>query len=272
MASKRDMIKTLTELSIQNGDIVLVHSSLKSIGHMEGGAEAVVESFLEAVGKDGTLVMPTLSQKDWEHIYETWNMDKPSDVGLITETFRKMPGVYRSDQATHSVAAYGKMADQITKEHTAYGLRRGPFGDTAFCRSSPWQKMYEADAKIVFLGVSMKYNTMKHLAEHIVMEELVEKEPSVATRVRQYGDEDGKIWPYLDGENLQREFESKSMVGKSVCGNATLLSISSRGMIDLIIELLKYCPDKYISNERRNGELIGLIKGCFGKKSEVMQC
>lgn len=60
----KDVVRAVKELGVTQGDIVLVHSSLKSMGHVEGGAETVIGGFMEAVGADGTLVMPTLSQKD----------------------------------------------------------------------------------------------------------------------------------------------------------------------------------------------------------------
>ncbi len=83
--------------------------------------------------------MPTLSMKDFEHAYDSWHINKTSDAGYITELFRRMKGVYRSDHATHSVAAIGKLAKELTKGHTAFGTRYGIFGDYPFSHSSPWQ-------------------------------------------------------------------------------------------------------------------------------------
>ena len=94
--NKDAIIKSLQELGIQKGDMVIVHSSFKSMGYVEGGAETVISAFLDVIGAEGTLVFPTLVQKDFENAYETWHMDKPSDVGYLTEYFRKREGSLRS--------------------------------------------------------------------------------------------------------------------------------------------------------------------------------
>ena len=48
----------LNRLGINNNDIVLVHSSLSSLGWVCGGAQAVIIALMEVVGNSGTLVMP----------------------------------------------------------------------------------------------------------------------------------------------------------------------------------------------------------------------
>ena len=165
--NKDAIIKSLQELGIQKGDMVIVHSSFKSMGYVEGGAETVISAFLDVIGAEGTLVFPTLVQKDFENAYETWHMDKPSDVGYLTEYFRKREGSVRSDQATHSVAACGKYAAYLTETHGHTHKRFGDMGDTPFSADSPWQKMYEMDAKTVLLGVDERKITFRHLAEYV---------------------------------------------------------------------------------------------------------
>ena len=109
MVTKKDVAETLKNLGIKNGDILLFHSSLKSFGQTENGADTIIDGILEAVGKNGTAVAPTLVQKDFSNAYKNWDINtSPSDVGFITETFRKRPNAIRSNQATHSVSAIGK--------------------------------------------------------------------------------------------------------------------------------------------------------------------
>ncbi len=175
MVTEEIMVKALKELGVEEGDALLSHSSFKSLGGCENGADTVISAMKQAVGEEGTVLFPTLCQKDWDHVYENWHMDAPSDVGYLTNYFRKLPGVKRSNQATHSVAACGKMADYITGTHGESGLRYGIFGDTPFASDSPWQKMYEPNVKTLFIGCSTKACTFRHLAEYIVMEEYLEK-------------------------------------------------------------------------------------------------
>lgn len=69
--TKEDICRALSELKIEAGDTVLVHSSLKSMGYVEGGAETVIEALLMSVGDSGTIVMPTFTQKDFVNAYDT---------------------------------------------------------------------------------------------------------------------------------------------------------------------------------------------------------
>lgn len=59
--TKEDIKKGLRALGLKRGDIVGVHSSLRSFGYVEGGADAVIDALLEVVGKEGTIAMPTHS-------------------------------------------------------------------------------------------------------------------------------------------------------------------------------------------------------------------
>jgi len=259
MVVKKDIISALKSVGIINGDIVLVHSSLKSMGYVEGGAETIISGFLEAVGCEGTLVMPTLCQRDWENVYDTWNIDKPSDVGYITEVFRKMPGTHRSNQATHSVAALGKMAEELTKNHNQGKARYGIYGDYAFGHLSPWQKLYELKAKVVFLGVDTSKNTLRHLIEYRFVEKILEENESLKIRIRNYErlDEIKQnpeyfVWPYINYIKMEEDLNNKSLILKSKCGNADVLCISVDKMIDLTEKLLYKHPENYISNEVLN--------------------
>jgi len=74
---KKEIIHALRSLGIQNSDDVLVHSSMKSFGHVSGGSDTVIDAFLEVIGEEGTLIMPTLSQKNWETVYRDWHLDRP---------------------------------------------------------------------------------------------------------------------------------------------------------------------------------------------------
>ena len=242
---KSDIKTALSALGISTGDIVLVHSSMKSFGHVLGGADTVIDAFLETVGETGTVVMPTLSQKNWETVYEDWHMDRPSDVGLLTETFRKRENALRSNQATHSVAAIGAKAEWLTKEHTAFGPRIGPFGDYAFSKSSPWQKMSDLDAKIVFIGVPMLYNTMKHLVEYQMFNEALDllapaDREEMERKLQHYGQpaHDQWVWTYLDAMALQKRYDEKGLLSHTVCGNAELIAISAKECVEYTRQLL----------------------------------
>src|SRR5262245_25669165 len=57
--SRADLRRDLEHLGLRPGDTVLVHSSLSRLGFVEGGAEAVIDALLDAIGPSGTLCMPS---------------------------------------------------------------------------------------------------------------------------------------------------------------------------------------------------------------------
>ena len=61
MHSKQELKQDLLQLGVREGDCLLVHSSFKSLGGVEGGAEGFFDVLLSLLGQEGTLVMPTLS-------------------------------------------------------------------------------------------------------------------------------------------------------------------------------------------------------------------
>lgn len=84
---KADIKRKLKEIGLESGDNVIVHTSLKSMGYVCGGAQAVIEALIETVGENGTIMMPTQSwknldpetgvhgevdEKDWPLIRENW--------------------------------------------------------------------------------------------------------------------------------------------------------------------------------------------------------
>ena len=257
-----DISRALREIGVREGDVCLFHSSFKSLGVVEGGAQAVIDGFESVIGKEGTLVVPTLIQKDFINAYKTWYMDKPSDVGYLTEYFRKQIYVYRSDQATHSVAARGKLAYELTHEHTARGPHLCPFGEYAFADSSPWRKMYDLNARIVFIGVDMNRHTMKHMIEAEYVEGLLaavknsERAEALRGRLRQFGSE-SRLWPFYDAVAMQEELSAQGLLRKGRCGDATLLCVDAKPSSDAALRLLRDTPERWL-----NGEILDWIQEC----------
>ena len=111
MYTKDDLMRGLKEMNIDPRGTLLVHSSMKAIGPVEGGADAVLDALSEYM-KDGLLVLPThtwATVKDERNVFDV--LREPSCVGILPELFRKRPGVVRSLHPTHSVAALGREAD-----------------------------------------------------------------------------------------------------------------------------------------------------------------
>ena len=150
-------------LGIKPGDALMVHSSLKSIGWVDGGPEAVIDAFLSVIGADGIMFMPTLTatiaSADWDEMrkFAYDPAETPSRVGKITDTFWRRPDAFRSGHPSHSLAAVGKNAEELVKHH---GLDA-----TTFAKEGPYGAYVKLNATIVFIGTGMGCNTTLHVAE-----------------------------------------------------------------------------------------------------------
>lgn len=240
--TKTDIKNALINCGLEKGDTVIVHSSFKSMGEVEGGAETVIQAFLDVLGEEGTLVFPTFCQKDFDKAYETWHLDKPSDVGYLTNYFRKREGSLRSDHPTHSVAACGKNAKWLTETHGHTHKRFGSMGDTPFSADSPWEKMYNTNAKVLLLGVSGMFVTFRHYAEYVYMEDILKKlegnEKYDEFKNALWCYEHTGVWPHICNEWVVTQAEKLGMVKNAVCGNATFKCFSSKEFVDLVLKYL----------------------------------
>ena len=100
--------------------------------------EELLSTLMKRLGPKGTLVVPTCTPKEGRPKEPFDPALSPSESGPFSEFFRKQPGVRRSHNATHSVAALGPIAEELTAAHRAAGLRPSPWGDAAFGVGSPW--------------------------------------------------------------------------------------------------------------------------------------
>lgn len=160
---KHDITVLLLELGIQKGDQIMVHSSLKSLGYVDGGADAVIDAILETIGQEGTLLVPTNTFQGSVtiHLRNTNEVDlryAPSTTGLISETIRLRKECIRSMHPTHPVGAIGSKAWELVREHH--------LGDSPAGEKSPYGKLAAMkNGKVLLIGVTNGNNTMIHTAE-----------------------------------------------------------------------------------------------------------
>ena len=95
-----DVSASAKSVGSAEGDTVMLHSSLSSMGTVVGGTHAVIDGLLDAVGSTGTLAIPTLCNwtPEKQHLSpEIWKpRTSPSYVGLIGEPFRLRREAIRS--------------------------------------------------------------------------------------------------------------------------------------------------------------------------------
>lgn len=180
--TKRPLTETrckeaLAALGVEPGMVLLVHSSLSSLGWVCGGSATVILALQGLLRSYGTLVMPThsgqLSDPEywsapavpkswWEEIRSSMPPFDPEltptrGMGRIPELFRTQSGVYRSRHPNLSFAAWGGHALDVVDSHELeYGLGEG----------SPLARIYELDGWVLLLGVGYENSTSFHLAEY----------------------------------------------------------------------------------------------------------
>ena len=157
--TKQDILSGLNRLNITPGMGLMVHSSLKSFGRVEGGARTVIEALMEAITPEGTLLMPSFNHgapfeeggAGYYHPAET-----PTTNGAIPDLFWRLPGVRRSLDPTHPYAAWGKNSRRYTEFHHRT-LTMGP--------QSPLGMLCADDGCCLLLGVGYWSNTFHHVVE-----------------------------------------------------------------------------------------------------------
>lgn len=162
--SREQIANDLQRMGVVQGDILFIHSSLKSLGYVEGGPTAVIQGLLDAVGPEGTLLLPAYYMPGGS-ILGTCQMEgyvfdpriHGTSMGALPDAFLKFEGVQRSIHPTHSVAAIGKHAKYLTEAHH--------LAPSVFGKGSPWQRFHELNGTVLGLGISMGPVTFYHLVE-----------------------------------------------------------------------------------------------------------
>ncbi|MFF4102606.1 aminoglycoside N(3)-acetyltransferase [Streptomyces sp. NPDC001903] len=178
VVTRRQLADAIAALGVRPGGVALVHSSLRAFGFVVGGAQAVYEALREAVGPDGTLVMPAftpqLCHPDTWRAPDLVRTDRAAaaaavpafdplrtpvsrTMGVLPELLRALPGSLRSPHPHVSFVAEGPRAREITRSHPdAYRLSA----------QSPLGELWRLDATVLMLGTGWDKCTALHLAEY----------------------------------------------------------------------------------------------------------
>jgi aminoglycoside 3-N-acetyltransferase len=250
--TRQSLSEDLRQLGIEPGMTLLVHSSLSSIGWVNGGPMAVIQALQDALGPDGTLVMPTHSSdlSDpalWENppVPEPWwaiirTTMPPFDpastptrgMGRIPENFRTLAGVLRSYHPAMSFSAIGPHARSITSDHPL---------DYPLGEESPLARIYALNGWVLLLGVGYDSNTSFHLGEYRVPNPPIEQLGAPLAK-------DGKhTWTIYQDVKLNADpfkelgerFEEEMVVIKGMVGSATSRLFRLRQAVDYAAEWMR---------------------------------
>ena len=236
--TRENLTEDFTDLGIEEGDTLFIHSSFKSLGPLEGGAGTVIAALEEVVGSEGLILMPTFSLlPSREERVAAWNVNKtPSKVGWLTEFFRQMPDTHRSDHYSHAIAARGKGAKAFVSDHRR---REGyespwdhpPWGKT-YGTHSPMFRAYKANAKLLMIGVDYQTSTYVHLVEVIHWNKRLADDPR-AEYIRLKRPELGAFW------------EGLSQLRQGKVGDSTCRLFHIKTYVDTLLAEVEHNPAPY---------------------------
>lgn len=252
---KRTIIAGLREIGLVRGDVVLVHSSLKSLGRVTRGADTVINALLDCIGARGTLLLPTFTgtardSRENPPVFDVLNT--PCYTGLIPETFRKRPGVIRSAHPTHSVAAIGPDAERLLAGHE---LSPTPCG-----WETPFGRLIKEDRKILFIGATLESCTLFHACEEFAgVDYHMQPEPVEATVIlgdgRRIRPTLGIHWWNADAARdypaLEPILAREGALTFGQAGNATLRLLKAKAACEIAMALLARDPTALLERRER---------------------
>jgi aminoglycoside 3-N-acetyltransferase len=240
VVSRSELLDGFGQLAFKAGDVILVHSAMRTVGQIDGGADAVIDALLELVGPRGTLVVPTYTfahEAEADPIIDPAN-DK-AEMGIITETARRRSDARRSTAFRHSFAAIGPRAEVITATDPAL---------CAFDPRSTFGVMLALNTQVILLGVTYTSSTSHHFAEYmseVPYRQTIPKQVKVRLP-------DGSVVPQAmtdyqpkssggsyygtrspDFNRLGMMLEKQGSVSKTFVGNAAVRKFPMRDLIDL---------------------------------------
>ena len=201
--NKQQLKDQLESMGLKGDETILIHSSMKAIGAVDGGADTVLDVWMEYF-KNGLLLLPT-------HTWKTVNADNsvynpyttPSCVGLLTNMFMKRDGVIRSLHPTHSMSGYGKNAAEY--------LAGEEYNNTPCTPGGCYDRLKEVGGKVLLVGVGHERNTYIHSVEEVlnVPNRLSDMPMELVIELQEESNNSGKLPPYNRDDGWKKHTDNK---------------------------------------------------------------
>ena len=223
-----DFTHGLRKLGVQLGMTLEVHCSLSQFGHLDGGADTVINTLIQEVGVDGAIVMPSfrlspnlpLTDED-QRLGLTMKIrilsedEEDSAMGIVADTFRKRPDVLTGN-GIFRVSAWGRDADK---------------------HSAGFQRLIDNDGYALLLGLDIYRLSAMHYVEDALPDEIRNRfKPSDEAR-KKYPENQWLIEAWLPDVKpwykIQDEAYSKGLITDAFIGNAKCMFFKVRPVIEL---------------------------------------
>jgi aminoglycoside 3-N-acetyltransferase-4 len=228
-----EVASQLRRLGVRRGGVLLVHTSFRAVRPIVRGPLGLIEALRDALGPEGTLVMPSWTALDDEP-FDALATPSAADLGVVAQTFWRLPGVVRSAHF-HAFAAVGPQAHAITAD---------PLPLPPHIPASPVGRVHDLDGQVLLLGVGHDANTTLHLAELIAG--VPYRTPSYCTVL-----ENGRIERVEYGENnhccarfafADEWLEPRRLQSAGQVGQARARLARSRDIVSIAVEHLAADP------------------------------
>jgi aminopeptidase-like protein/aminoglycoside N3'-acetyltransferase len=253
---QKDIEDALKKAGLGKGDLVMVHSDLKTFGKIGNAVNKehflglILNAFLNVLGKEGTLVVPTYTYSFcWKQIYDV--KQSKSTVGTFTEFVRNQEMAVRSEDPIFSHAAIGKDAKKLMSN----------VSDVCFGENSFFDRLYKSNGKIINFGRFFDITFMHYIENNLKVPYRFDKKFS-GTMIRTDGSKIHKEMTYFcnyyfspgveDEEQpvnptcriLEKELEEKGLIKKIRLGSSEIVCSKARDCHDVACEM--YQKDKFI--------------------------
>lgn len=260
--TRQDIAASLRHLGLMAGAQVMLHSSLKSFGPVQGGPETIIRAIMEVLTPQGTLMMPSFNHGQAFAAGSPGFFDPATTAtanGIIPQLFWQMEGVVRSLHPTHSFAAWGKYGAEYTRNHHRT-LTCGP--------DSPLGRLAPAGGFGLLLGVTYRANTYHHVVEMSL------RVPCLAPRSEDYPVKvpggrivQGRTWgwrdkgcPITDSGIYAKEMARRNLHCQTTIGQSTATLFRLADCKTVVMDLLTNgyedyppcakCPIRPLRNDR----------------------
>ena len=161
--TKEDIISQLSKMNIPRDRVVLMHSSLRLIGKVEGGANTLLDAMIEYFTFEGGLFcVPTHT---WGNLRKeiTLDMNDPTTcLGTFSNIAAADPRGVRTENPTHSMVVFGNRERVMEFISNEADVPTGTHPDICYgkiCRDRGY---------ILLVGVGQNRNTYLHCVEEMI--------------------------------------------------------------------------------------------------------